>query len=112
MTMRPPPHRSHPPAQSGRSDSAGRRIRSRTWRLASLLTVVLAAISAGGLILLAWGWLLVVPVWSIFVLVIAGICFAVSRARPSALAYGVAVLTSLPLAIVFVVVFLAVASLR
>lgn len=92
----------HPPSPA---------IRSRTWWLAALLTVVLAVISAGGLVLLAWGWFLVLPAWSIFVLLIAGIFFAISRVRPWALAYGVAVLSSLPLAIVFVIVFLAVASL-
>jgi len=87
-------------------------IRSRTWWLAALLTLVLAVISAGGLILLAWGWFLVLPLWSIILLVIAGIFFTVSRVRPWALAYGVAVLGSLPLAIVFVIVFLALASLH
>ncbi len=87
-------------------------IRPRTWWLAALLTLVLAMISAGGLILLDWGWFLVLPVWSIFVLAIAGIFFAISRVRPWALAYGMAVLGSLPLAIVFVIVFLAVASSR
>jgi hypothetical protein len=57
-------------------------IRPRTWWLAALLTVVLAVISAGGLVLLAWGWYLVLPVWSILILVIAGTFFAVSRVRP------------------------------
>jgi hypothetical protein len=87
-------------------------IRPRTWWLAALLTVVLAVISAGGLVLLAWGWYLVLPVWSILILVIAGTFFAVSRVRPWALPYGIAVLGSLPLAIVFVIAFLAVASSR
>jgi hypothetical protein len=87
-------------------------IRLRTWWLAALLSLALAVISAGGLILLAWGWFLVLPVWSMLLLVIAGILFAVSRVRPWALAYGIAVLGSLPLAIVFVIVFLAVASLH
>lgn len=50
-------------------------IRPRTWWLAALLTVVLAVISAGGLVLLAWGWYLVLPVWSILILVIAGTFF-------------------------------------
>lgn len=87
-------------------------IQSRTWWLAALLSGALAVISAGGLTLLAWGWFVVLPVWSILLLVIAGIFFAVSRARPSALPYGIAVLASLPLAIVFIIVFLAVASLH
>jgi hypothetical protein len=51
-------------------------------------------------------------VWSILILVIAGTFFAVSRVRPWALPYGIAVLGSLPLAIVFVIAFLAVASSR
>ncbi|MGH3826032.1 MAG: hypothetical protein ACRDQX_02475 [Pseudonocardiaceae bacterium] len=79
------------------------------WRTAAV-TVVLAVISAAAVILLFSVWFVVLPVWAVLVLASAGTCLALSRARPAALAYGIAILSSMPLAIVFAIAFLALAS--
>jgi hypothetical protein len=85
---------------------------SVNWWLATLVAIVLAVLSAAALILLLWVWFLAIPTWSMFVLVVAGICFASSRAWPPALAYGIGVLAAIPLTFVVVIAFLALASAR
>ncbi|HEY6422971.1 MAG TPA: hypothetical protein VIY28_06925 [Pseudonocardiaceae bacterium] len=79
------------------------------WWLAALVAIVLAVFSAAALILLVWVWFLAIPAWAIFVLVIAGICFATSRAWPPALACGIGVLAAMPLTFLLASTFLALA---
>lgn len=41
------------------------------------------------LFFLFWVWFIAMPMWAIFMLITAGICFAVSRSRPPALSFGI-----------------------
>lgn len=81
-----------------------------SWWLVIVVAVVLAVISAVPLFFLFLVWFIAVPVWSIFVLIMAGICFGVSRSWPRALSFGIGVLGSMPLASVLIFMFLVLAS--
>ncbi|HWE91234.1 MAG TPA: hypothetical protein VG317_17370 [Pseudonocardiaceae bacterium] len=56
--------------------------------------------------MLGYAWIIAEPVWIVIMLVLAVICFINVRRYPSALAYGIAVLCSMPLAVGLIVALL------
>jgi hypothetical protein len=103
MIMQQPPDRypAPPPPNIGGPPRPKRT--ARTWWAATGVGVLLAVLWASSLFLLGYAWILAAPVWIVIMLVLAVICFINARRYPSALAYGIAVLCSMPLAVGLIV---------
>lgn len=98
----PPPPDIDPPGRGKRT--------ARTWWLAGGLTVLLAIPWAGLLLWLAYLRFLTIPAWLLIMLTVAVACFIGARRHPSALAYGIATLCSMPLTAGLILAVLAIGS--
>lgn len=102
----PPPT----PPYAAPASHRGKPRTARTWWAAIALGVVLGVAWAVPLFYLMYVWLVVLPVWLLLTVLAAVVCFLVGISHKRAIAYGVGILLSIPIAIGLPIAYIAIAS--